>query len=112
MDGVFVAGPLLDAPRPTLLSNSPAGNYRALLYRRDADNRPTTHLILEHHWHGIFLGRLTVLDAAPAATLHLDWTSPTTLHITCNGCDPATTDLADRDGKADWGQLHLSYDLH
>ena len=43
MDGIFVAGPLLAGPRPTLLSNSPGGNYRALLYHRDTENSPTTN---------------------------------------------------------------------
>ena len=108
MDGIFVAGPLWTAPRPILLANSPGGNYRALLYRRDTDNHPTTELVLEHHWHGIHLGQFTVLKSNPLATLHLHWTDPTTLHVTCTGCDPATTSFPARD----WGKLHLSCDLH
>lgn len=107
MDGIFAVGRILTEPRPTILSNSPSGNYRALLYRHDTDGQATTKIVLEHHWHGIFLGSLTALESSPAATVQLRWTKPEALHLICTGCDPVTTDLPRRN----WGRLHLAYDF-
>ncbi len=107
MDGIYTAGRIWIGPRPTLLGDSPGRRYRALLYRRDEDGSPSTELMLEHHWHGVLLGSFVALTSTPDATVHLNWTGPTSLEIACSGCDPASTDTPERN----WGRLHLSYDL-